>query len=79
MNRLSALFAPPWSAALSLWALPALALAQAQGSSPGPSPVDSPPGGADRGAGWLWIVAALVVLAIIFWAMSSRRRRTTTP
>lgn len=74
MNRLNALSAALYSAALSLWALPALVLAQA--TQPGSAPVDQPaPGGGPASASWLWIVAAIVVLAIIWWALASRRRR----
>ncbi|WP_176068258.1 hypothetical protein [Anaeromyxobacter diazotrophicus] len=61
--------------ALALWAAPALALAQA-GAQPGsaPAPINDPTSRQAGGSGWLWIIAALVVLAIIWWAMSSRRR-----
>jgi hypothetical protein len=73
VNRLNALSAALYSAALSVWALPALALAQA--TQPGPAPVDQPaPGGGPASANWLWIVAAIVVLATIWWALASRRR-----
>jgi ribose/xylose/arabinose/galactoside ABC-type transport system permease subunit len=65
-----------YSAAIALWVAPALALAQAGGQpSPSPAPMRNEPAGQTSGSGWLWIVAALVVLAIIWWAMSSRRRR----
>ncbi|HEX9288575.1 MAG TPA: hypothetical protein VF904_03540 [Anaeromyxobacteraceae bacterium] len=84
MNRSKALLASLYSAALSLWVLPALALAQATqpGSAPAPSnpPSGAPAGsagGASSGAGWLWIIAAIIVLAIVWWAMSSRRRHGT--
>jgi hypothetical protein len=78
MNRTKALLAALYSAALSLWVLPALALAQAT-TPPAPSPPQSTPGAGTSGggAGWLWIIAAIVVLAIIWWAMSSRRRGGT--
>lgn len=73
MNRKNAVFAALCAAALSAWALPALALAQAQQGAPSaPAPMERPSGG----AGWLWIVAAIVVLAILFWAINARRRRT---
>jgi hypothetical protein len=79
MDRVKAFLASLYSAALSLWMMPALALAQGQNTGGAPSPSGAAPtgGGAGTeagGAGWLWIVAALVVLAIIWWAMSSRRR-----
>ena len=78
MNRMKALSAAVYSAALSLWALPALALAQASQPSPA-TPVDRPasPGG-PASTNWLWIIAAIVVLAIVWWAVSSRRRGTAT-
>jgi hypothetical protein len=82
MDRLKALWSSLYWALLSVTAYPALALAQATntGGSPGPGggsvPAGSPgvPAGSADDGGWLWIVAALVVLALIWWAMSSRRR-----
>jgi hypothetical protein len=84
MERMKAFVAALYSAALSVWVMPALALAQGQpGRAPSPSGTAPPGGGSAEpggavgdpgGAGWLWIVAALVVLAIIWWAMSTRRR-----
>ncbi len=79
MNRKNALVAALYSTALSLWALPALVLAQAQsqpGSAPGSAPADQPAPTGPASANWLWIIAAIVVLAIIWWALSSRRRGT---
>lgn len=79
MATMKSFLATLYSAALALWVAPALALAQAGGQpSPSPAtPMRNEPGGQASGSGWLWIVAALVVLAIIWWAMSSRRRRGT--
>ncbi len=88
MERTKALFASLYLAALSFAAFPALALAQGAtgGSAPstgggaapaGGSSIPAGDAGGQGGAGWLWIVAALVVLAIIWWAMSSRRRHGT--
>jgi hypothetical protein len=83
MDRMKAFFATLYPAALTVWVMPALALAQGQSPGRTPSPPSSPGGGSAEpggavgdpgGAGWLWIVAALVVLAIIWWAMSTRRR-----
>jgi hypothetical protein len=80
MNRMKALSAALYSAALSLWALPALALAQASQPGSSPAPMDRPAGATNGPAStnWLWIIAAIVVLAIVWWAVSSRRRGTTT-
>jgi hypothetical protein len=74
MASTKAILAALYSTALAIWVAPALALAQA-GGQPGsaPAPMTREPGQAS-GSGWLWIVAALVVLAIIWWAMSSRRK-----
>jgi uncharacterized membrane protein YgcG len=87
MERTKAMWTALYSWALSLWVLPALALAQSsQGSQPGSgaSPAGGTPSsgaggsaGTGGGSGWLWIIAAIVVLAIIWWAMSSRRRHGT--
>jgi hypothetical protein len=79
MATTKAFLAALYSTAVALWVAPALALAQAggqPGSAPAPAPMTREPGQAS-GSGWLWIVAALVVLAIIWWAMSSRRRHGT--
>jgi hypothetical protein len=90
MDRIEAFFATLTSilgrlraAALAVWVMPALALAQGQNTGRAPSPSGAAPSGGGAGepaggAGWLWIVAALVVLAIIWWAMSSRRRHQGT-
>ncbi len=75
MNRMNALSAAIYSAALSLWTLPAVALAQATRS---PAPVDNPAPSGPQGTNWLWILAAIVVLAIVWWAVTSRRRGTTS-
>lgn len=75
MNRMNALSAAIYSAALSLSTLPAVALAQATRS---PAPVDSPAPNGPQGTNWLWILAAILVLAIVWWAVSSRRRGTTS-
>ena len=80
MIRTKAVLVRLYAAALSLWLIPTLALAQATtqpGSAPAPAPMA--PDNAARGGGssLLWIIAALVVLAIIWWAMSSRRRHQT--
>jgi hypothetical protein len=77
VTRMNALSAALYSAALSLWALPALALAQ--GTQPGssPAPMDRPAPSGPASTNWLWIIAAIVVLAIVWWAVSSRRRGTT--
>ena len=80
MTRTKELWAALYAAALTLWTLPALALAQATqprsqpapGGGTGPSP--TAPGDTGGGAGWLWIIAAIVVLAIVWWAMTARRR-----
>ncbi len=79
MNRMKALSAALYSTALSLWALPALALAQASQPGSAPAPMDRPAAGnGPASTNWLWIIAAIVVLAIVWWAVSSRRRGTTT-
>jgi bacteriorhodopsin len=74
VNRTIALAARLHSAALSLWALPALAFAQAQppaeSASPGPGEMATRSGS----SGWAWVIAALVVLAIVWWALTTRRR-----
>jgi hypothetical protein len=75
MDRIKALSSALYTAAVWLWVFPALALAQAAPSQPVQAPANS---GEARGGNWLWIIAALVVLAIIWWAMSSRRRGTVT-
>ncbi len=81
MTRMKAVLAPLQAAALSLWVMPALALAQASpqpATPPGPRPIGPENMARDGGgSGLLWIIAALVVLAIIWWAMSSRRRHQT--
>jgi hypothetical protein len=79
MTGLNALYATLSSAAVSLWAHPALVLAQQsqQPGAPAPGTSGGSAGASQGGAGWLWIIAAIVVLAIIWWAMSSRRRRGT--
>jgi hypothetical protein len=69
VNRMNALSAALYSAALSLWALPALVLAQASS----PVPMDKPAPSGPASTNWLWIIAAIVVLAIVWWAVSSRR------
>lgn len=54
---------------MTLWAalgVPAVALAQAM---PRYAPVHR------GGAGWLWIVAALVALALVLWGYSSGPKR----
>jgi len=57
--------------ALSLWVMPALALAQ-QATQPGAaSGADAPAKGG--GTSFLWIIALLVVLALAWWAIGSRR------
>ena len=79
MNRMNALSAAIYSAALSLWALPVLALAQASQPGSAPAPAERPAGAAGPAStNWLWIIAAIVVLAIVWWAVSSRRRGTST-
>ena len=77
MTSTKALLTALHTAALAVWAAPALVLAQAgaqPGTAPPPAGPDAPAGQAS-GSGWLWIIAALIVLAIIWWAMSSSRRR----
>ncbi len=77
MTSMRALVTALHTAALALWAAPALALAQGTaqpGSAPAPMDAGRSTGG---GSGWLWIIAALIVLAIVWWAMSSRRRHGT--
>jgi len=76
VKRMNALSAALCSAALSLWTLPALAVAQ--GTQPSPAPLDRPAPSGPASTNWLWIIAALVVLAIVWWAVSSRRRGTST-
>ena len=79
MTESKAVLAQLYAAALSLWVMPALALAQAS-TQPGsaPAPVGNENVARDgSGSGLLWIIAALAVLAIIWWAMSSRRRHQT--
>ncbi len=85
MDRVQAFFAALYAAALAVWAIPALALAQGASTGRAPStggaaaPGSTPTadtGGGGSGTSWLWIVIALIVLAIIWWAMSSRRRGT---
>ena len=80
MKRMKALSAALYSAALSLWALPALALAQASQPGSAAAPIDRPAstGGGPASTNWLWIIAAIVVLAIVWWAVTSRRRGITT-
>ena len=84
MQRMRAFLALLYWMALSVLATPVLAYAPGAntGSAPSTGGGAAPSGGAAHdagsGAGWLWIVAALVVLAIIWWAMSSRRRGTVT-
>ena len=74
MKRMNALSAALSSAALSLWTLPALALAQASQPGSAPAPMDRPASaGGPASTNWLWIIAAIVVLAIVWWAVSSRR------
>ncbi len=89
MERVKAFLASLYWMAISVTAFPALALAQgtATGSSPSTGGAAAPAGstgvpsgstgGTTGGTGWLWIVAALIVLAIIWWAMSTRRRHGT--
>ena len=78
MTRMKAVLASLQAAALSLWVMPALALAQASPQPAGPRPIGPENMARDSGgSGLLWIIAALVVLAIIWWAMSSRRRHQT--
>jgi bacteriorhodopsin len=79
VTRMKAVLAPLQAAALSLWVMPALVLAQANPQpAPGPRPIGPENMARDSGgSGLLWIIAALVVLAIIWWAMSSRRRHQT--
>ena len=76
MTRMKAVLAPLQAAALSLWVMPALALAQANPQPPpGPRPIGPENMARDGGgSGLLWLIAALAVLAIIWWALSSRRR-----
>jgi hypothetical protein len=77
VTRTKAVLAPLYAAALSLWVMPALALAQA---NPQPAPAPAPVGNdnvAHGGSGLIWFIAALAVLAIIWWAMRSRRRHQT--
>ena len=74
MNRTNALAAALQSAALSLWAFPALVLAQAQPPS-GPAPAPGDTAARTGWAGWLWVIAAAVVIAIVWWVLTSRRRR----
>jgi hypothetical protein len=75
VNAFKARIAALYGAVLTLWVMPALALAQ-QGGQPGGSPTGGG-AGTTGGSGWLWIIAALVILAIIWWAVSSRRRGGT--
>ncbi len=76
MKRMNALSAALCSAALSLWAVPALALAQ---GAPAGAPMDRPTTtNGPASTNWLWIIAAIVVLAIVWWAVPSSRRRGTT-
>ncbi len=83
MERTKALLTMVRSAALSLWALPAIALARGQGSQPG-STVAAPISPAAGGLGthisaeWLWAIVALVALAIVWSTISTRRRATVT-
>jgi hypothetical protein len=79
MTRIQTMWAALYATALSMWAVPVLALAQTQGRAPaGTAPGDTTTTNSGGGAGWLWIIAALVVLAIIWWAMTSRRRGNMT-
>ena len=78
MTRMNALSAALYSAALSLWTLPALALAQAGQPGSSPAPMDRPAPTGPATTNWLWIIAAIVVLAIVWWAVTSRRRGTST-
>jgi hypothetical protein len=75
MDQVKATVAAFRAFVLSLWVMPALALAQ-QATQPG-----SAPSGAGNtvardggGSGFLWIIALAVIAAIIWWALSSRRR-----
>jgi hypothetical protein len=89
MERIEAFFRSLYWTVLSVTVLPALAYAQGATSGRAPSTGGgaAPAGGAGipagdtsgatGGAGWLWIVAALVVLAIVWWAMGARRRHGT--
>jgi hypothetical protein len=87
MHRIHELWAALVGAAFTVLALPALVLAQAQ---PGGAPANPPPGGGGglpanppgTGTGgsssWLWILIALAVVAVIWYALSARRTATRT-
>jgi hypothetical protein len=86
MQRIRSIYAALFSAAIAILAAPALALAQAGqpgggGTAGGPptSPGGGALGGADAparggGSGWLWLLLALAVIAVVWYAMAARRR-----
>lgn len=81
MERLERMWAALCSTAFAIAAAPALALAQSSGgpSNPSGGPLNSPNAPArEGGSGWLWLLLALAVIAIIWYAMSQRRTATRT-
>jgi hypothetical protein len=80
MNKLERIWAALCSAAFAIAAAPALVLAQSTGgpSSPGTTPMSGGEPVRDGGGGWLWLLLALAVIAVIWYAMSQRRPATRT-
>jgi hypothetical protein len=80
MNRLEKIWTALWSAAFAIAAAPALVLAQTTGgpSSPGSSPLTQDAPARDGSGGWLWLLLALAVIAVIWYAMTQRRAATRT-
>jgi hypothetical protein len=91
MDRIQQMWAALVSAAFTVLAIPALVLAQSStgpgggGGAPAGTPAGGggglgatgPAGGAGGGSGWLWLLIALAVVAVIWYALSARRRGAT--
>ncbi|HET9599122.1 MAG TPA: hypothetical protein VFP65_26350 [Anaeromyxobacteraceae bacterium] len=73
MERIRSAYRALQALAISLWLTPALALAQ-QGTQPGSAPSGADTAAKGGGSSFLWIIALLVVLALAWWAIGSRRR-----
>ena len=72
MERIRSAYLALRALAISLWLTPALALAQ-QATQPGSAPSGADTTAKTGGSSFLWIIALLVVLALAWWAISSRR------